>query len=90
MTERLSGTTRSLNICPRSNFSIPTTRELTLRDLVTHRSGLERGDLLWYASPYDRNEVLRRVRFLKPSWSLRSRFGYQNIMFLAAADLAPR
>ena len=46
-------------------FDPYSTRELTLRDLVTHRSGLERGDLLWYASPYDRNEVLRRVRFLK-------------------------
>lgn len=65
------------------------TREMTVRDLMSHRSGLERGDLIWYASPYDRNEVLRRVRFLKPSWSLRSRFGYQNIMFLAAGQISP-
>lgn len=70
-------------------FDPYSTRELTVRDLVTHRSGLERGDLLWYASPYDRNEVLRRVRFLKPSWSLRSRYGYQNIMFLAAGQIQP-
>jgi CubicO group peptidase (beta-lactamase class C family) len=70
-------------------FDPYSTRELTVRDLVTHRSGLERGDLLWYASPYDRNEVLRRVRFLKPSWSVRSRFGYQNIMFLAAGQIQP-
>jgi CubicO group peptidase (beta-lactamase class C family) len=65
------------------------TRELTVGDLLSHRSGLARGDLLWYASPYDRDEVLRRVRFLKPSWSLRSRFGYQNIMFLAAGQIIP-
>ena len=70
-------------------FDPYSTRELTVRDLLTHRSGLERGDLLWYASPYDRNEVLRRVRFLKPSWSVRSRFGYQNIMFLAAGQILP-
>lgn len=70
-------------------FDPYSTRELTLRDLVTHRSGLERGDLLWYASPHDRNEVLRRVRFLRPSWSLRSRFGYQNIMYLAAGQISP-
>ena len=70
-------------------FDPYSTRELTVRDLVTHRSGLERGDLLWYASPYDRNEVLRRVRFLKPSWSLRARYGYQNIMFLAAGQIQP-
>lgn len=69
-------------------FDTYATHELMVRDLLTHRSGLERGDLIWYASPYDRNEVLRRVRFLKPSWSLRSRFGYQNIMFLAAGQVA--
>ena len=62
------------------------TREMTVRDLLSHRSGLERGDLLWYASPYDRDEILRRVRYLKPTWSFRSTFGYQNIMYLAAGQ----
>jgi CubicO group peptidase (beta-lactamase class C family) len=63
------------------------TRELTIRDLLTHRSGLSRGDALWHASGNDRAEVLRRVRFLKPSWSFRSTYGYQNIMFLAAGEV---
>jgi CubicO group peptidase (beta-lactamase class C family) len=63
------------------------TRELTVRDLLTHRSGLARGDLLWHASGYDRAEVLRRVRYLRPSWSFRSTYGYQNIMFLAAGEV---
>jgi len=63
------------------------TRELTVRDLLSHRSGLERGDLLWYGSEYDRAEILRRTRYLKPTWSLRSTFGYQNLMFLAAGQL---
>jgi CubicO group peptidase (beta-lactamase class C family) len=65
------------------------TRELTVRDLLTHRSGLERADLLWYGSAYDRDEVLRRVRYIKPTWSFRSRFGYQNIMYLAAGQIIP-
>lgn len=65
------------------------TRELTVRDLLTHRSGLSRGDNLWYLSSYSREEVLRRVRFLKPAWSFRSRYGYQNIMFLAAGEMIP-
>jgi len=62
------------------------TREMTVRDLLSHHSGLQTfgGDLIWYHSTYDRNEVIRRVRFLKPTSSFRSRFGYQNIMFLAA------
>jgi CubicO group peptidase (beta-lactamase class C family) len=66
------------------------TRELTVRDLLCHRCGLPRGDLLWYASTYDRRQVLRRLRHLKPSWSFRSRYGYQNIMFLAAGEIIPR
>jgi CubicO group peptidase (beta-lactamase class C family) len=65
-------------------------KELTLRDLLTHRSGLARGDLMWYAGGFDRDEILRRVRFLKPSWSVRSQFGYQNIMYLAAGQAAAR
>jgi CubicO group peptidase (beta-lactamase class C family) len=65
------------------------TRELTVRDLVTHRSGLERGDLLWYSSLYSRAEVLFRIRHLKPAWSFRSRYGYQNIMYLAAGQIIP-
>jgi CubicO group peptidase (beta-lactamase class C family) len=64
------------------------TREITVRDLLTHRSGLERGDLMWYGNDFDRPEILRRVRFLEPSWSLRSTFGYQNIMYIAAGEVA--
>lgn len=63
-------------------------REMTLRDLLCHRSGLERGDLLWYGSALSRDEIIRRVRYLKPSWSFRSNFGYQNIMYLAAGQAA--
>ena len=55
-------------------------RELTVRDALSHRSGLTRGDFMWYAANYSRDEVLRRLRYLKPSWSFRSNFGYQNMM----------
>lgn len=65
------------------------TREFTVLDLLTHRSGLPRGDAIWYATEYDRKEVLRRVRFLEPESSFRSAFGYQNIMFIAAGELLP-
>jgi CubicO group peptidase (beta-lactamase class C family) len=65
------------------------TRELTIRDLLTHRSGLARGDQLWAATDFDRAEVLYRVRYLEPSWSFRSQFGYQNILYLAAGEILP-
>lgn len=62
-------------------------RELTVRDMLTHRSGLARGDLLWISGLYDRDEILRRVRYIEPSWSFRARFGYQNIMYLGAGQI---
>ena len=74
-----------------SNFQLSdpyVTREITVRDLLSHRSGLARGELAWYGSGFDRDEIVRRVRFLQPSWSLRSQFGYQNIMYIAAGQIA--
>ena len=64
-------------------------KEMTVRDLLCHRSGLERGDLMWYGSEYGRDEIIRRARFLRPSWSFRSQFGYQNIMYLTAGQIIP-
>jgi CubicO group peptidase (beta-lactamase class C family) len=65
-------------------------RELTVRDLLSHRSGLSRGDMVWYGSAYDRDEIVRRVRFLQPTWSFRSQFGYQNIMYITAGQVVAR
>jgi CubicO group peptidase (beta-lactamase class C family) len=62
------------------------TRELTIRDMLTHRSGLARGELIWLYSGLDRDEILRRIRYLKPSWGFRSQFGYQNMMYVAAGQ----
>jgi CubicO group peptidase (beta-lactamase class C family) len=68
------------------------TRELTVRDLISHRSGLATfgGDLLWYDATHSRDEILRRIRYLKPTSSFRSKYGYQNIMFLAAGQIVAR
>ncbi len=63
------------------------TRELTIRDLLAHRSGLDRADLVWYGATLERAEILRRMRSLPPRWSFRSRFGYQNIMYVAAGEV---
>ena len=65
-------------------------RELTVRDLLSHRSGLARGELAWYGSGFDRDEIVRRVRYLKPTWSFRSQFGYQNIMYITAGQVVAR
>lgn len=63
------------------------TRELTLRDLLTHRSGLARGDAVWSRWPHDRHEIIRRIRFLEPTRSFRGAWQYQNLMFLTAGEV---
>ncbi len=65
------------------------TREITIRDLLSHRTGLERGEFLWYGSALDRSEILRRLRYQKPAHSFRSTFTYNNIMLLAAGQIIP-
>ncbi|KXK00446.1 MAG: beta-lactamase [Acidobacteria bacterium OLB17] len=68
------------------------THELTVRDIVSHRVGLDTfsGDLLWYDTTYSTDEILRRVRYLKPVSSFRSRYGYQNLMFIAAGRIVEK
>ena len=63
------------------------TREMRVRDLLAHNSGLLRGDRIWYAQDRSRDQVLHQVRYLEPTWSLRANFGYQNIMYIAAGEL---
>lgn len=63
-----------------------TTREMTIRDLVSHRSGFDTfsGDLLWYETTYTNDEIINRLKFLPPKTSFRSAYGYQNLMFIVA------
>lgn len=67
------------------------TGEMTIRDLLCHRSGLKTfsGDLLWYETNYSQDEVIKRARFLKPEYGFRSHFGYSNIMFSVAGRIIP-
>lgn len=72
---------------PYFKLSDPAADQLvTLRDLVTHRTGLVRHDLLWYGSPWDRDEIVRRAGSLPLTYPLRARWSYQNIMFIAAGQ----
>jgi CubicO group peptidase (beta-lactamase class C family) len=63
------------------------TREMTVRDLVTHRVGAARLDNLWIAAPFDRAEILRRARYLPQVDGFRSSYGYNNILYIVAGEL---
>jgi len=69
------------------------TREFTVRDLLTHRSGLPlgAGDLLLFPqADSTREEIIHAMRFLTPSTSFRSEFAYDNLMFIIAGEVVAR
>jgi CubicO group peptidase (beta-lactamase class C family) len=66
--------------------------EMTIRDLLTHRSGmgLGEGDLLIFPhSVYTRDEIIYKLRFMKPQSSFRSHYAYDNLLYLAAGQVIP-
>ena len=66
------------------------TREMTVRDLLVHRSGLGlgAGDLLFVPnSDLSRKETVRRLRLIKPTSSFRSAYAYDNILYMVAGEL---
>ncbi len=64
------------------------TRIMTPLDLLTHRSGLPRHDLLWYGSGISREEIYKRLRYLEPTATLREKFQYNNLMYMTAGYMA--
>jgi CubicO group peptidase (beta-lactamase class C family) len=69
------------------------TREMTVRDLLVHRSGLGlgAGDLLWWPeSTYDRKEIMHRLRYIRPATSFRSAYAYDNVLYLVAGEVIER
>ena len=66
------------------------TRELTVRDLLVHRSGLSlgAGDLLWWpAASLSREETVSRLRHLPLATSFRSAYAYDNVLYLVAGEV---
>jgi CubicO group peptidase (beta-lactamase class C family) len=64
------------------------TERMSPRDLLCHRSGLPRHDLMWYNSPFSRKQIFDRMQYLEPSRDFRTHFQYQNLMYMTAGYLA--
>ncbi|MCT1402032.1 serine hydrolase [Paenibacillus sp. p3-SID867] len=60
------------------------TERITLRDMLCHRSGLPRHDLMWYNASLTREEIIERLRYLEPNVDFRTKWQYQNIMYMVA------
>lgn len=63
------------------------TRHATVRDLLSHRTGVVTNGALWYGSGFDRKEIIRRLRFQTESLGFRNQFQYQNEMFIVAGEV---
>jgi CubicO group peptidase (beta-lactamase class C family) len=57
---------------------------VTLRDVVSHRTGLSGHDLLWYRAPWGQEEIIRRAGRVPLSKPFRTAYQYQSIMVMAA------
>src|SRR5579871_1105072 len=66
------------------------THHLTIKDLVTHRSGLPRHDFVWYNSKCSRLELLKRLQHLEPTSDIREKFQYNNLMYAVAGLVIER
>lgn len=57
--------------------------QVTLRDMLGHKTGISRHDMIWFQSDFSRKELFDRVRYLEPSIPLRLDFIYNNLMYTA-------
>lgn len=82
---------RVIDYLPWFRMSDPyVTREMTIRDLLVHRSGLGlgAGDLLWWpTSTYTRKEIVRRLRYVPLKTSFRSAYAYDNVLYTVAGEV---
>jgi CubicO group peptidase (beta-lactamase class C family) len=61
---------------------------VTVRDLLSHRTGVGGHDLLWYRAPWNQQESIRRICKMPPDGPFRSTFAYQSIMYMALGKIA--
>ena len=54
---------------------------ITLRDMLSHRTGITRHDLIWYKSDFTRKQLFERLKYLEPSQPMRQIFLYNNMMY---------
>jgi len=57
---------------------------VTLRDMLAHRTGISRHDLIWYKSDFSREEIFDRIKYLEPAQPIRQSSLYNNLMYAAA------
>ena len=60
------------------------TDHATMQDLLCHRTGLARHDVMWYGSSFTRKDLFERLQYLEPNHAFRSTWQYSNLLYSAA------
>jgi CubicO group peptidase (beta-lactamase class C family) len=65
------------------------TNQVTIRDLLSHRVGYGTfsGDVIWYNSNLDPEQIIRRIRHLSAAFEFRNGYGYSNLMYITAGEV---
>lgn len=66
------------------------TNKITVRDLLSHRTGLPNHDDMWVAANSDRKTLFDNLKYLKPTHPLYTHYQYNNLMYMAAGVLVER
>lgn len=85
--EKINWNDKVIKYLPDFKLSDPwITKELTISDILSHRSGLKTfdGDLLWYGTNYTEKEIVNKIQYSPITNNFRLDFGYQNVMYLVA------
>ena len=69
-----------------------TTQLVTIKDMLGHHLGTKtfQGDFTWWNSNLSRNEIMYKMRYLKPTQNFRASYGYCNSCFLTAGEIIPK
>lgn len=60
---------------------------ITIRDMLSHRTGVTRHDLIWYKSDFNKTALFEKLKYLEPIQSLRQGFLYNNLMYTATGRI---
>jgi CubicO group peptidase (beta-lactamase class C family) len=64
---------------------------ITVRDIMTHRTGLPRHDLSWYLfTTKSRDSIIDRIQYMQPTYGIREKWQYNNFMFTVQGVLAEK
>ena len=92
---KLQWDTKVIDIIPEFRMYNPyVTEEFTVRDLLTHRSGLGlgAGDLMFWpdSTDFTINDIIHNLRYLKPVSGFRTKYDYDNLLYMVAGEVVAR